>query len=404
MRTRSFAVVSVLALAAGLIYAGPASADHTTPPGPLSPNTETVQTGVQVPLEVPPQWQHITNWPPNPGSDFAFFRRQVGATREIYASMGTLGGGDEAHVGQRIVRLTNTGGNVLDPTWVADHGSANCPGTSSTGNLGLQHDAGAVGAARKTSTPQSISGVQPIQIQLIADATDSTGRCHDSPGGGMEFIDVTNPAQPDEIHMTRHFGTTHTLTVDDTRPWLVYNGNANFSGANFIDVVDTRTCLNLGSRTMAEKRALCRPKVYRIPQAPEWTYQRNFYNGGGAIDPTFGSAACHDIISKGTRLYCAGVRASFILETANLTDENGNVRGTPLPCPVVAGTSTTAMVTNCSAFGQDPSNSSARSTMRAWTARRRPRRGTPAVTATTCGDRIRTSPSPTRPSRRTTVG
>jgi hypothetical protein len=353
MRRRSLPIVFVLTLTAGLIASltSPASADHTTPPGPLAANTETTQTGVQVPLEVPPRWQHITNWPANPGSDLALFRRQVGATREIYASMGTLGGGDEQHVGQRIVRLTSNGGNVLDPTWVADHGSANCPGTGSTGNLGLQHDAAAVGMARRTSASQSITGVQPVQIQLIADATDASGRCHDSGGGGLELIDVTNPAFPKEIGLTRHAGTTHTTTTDDMRPWIVYSSNSDFSGRPWIDVVDTRTCLNLGTRTIAEKRALCRPQVYRIPFQPEWTYQRNYYNGGGAIDPTFGSAACHDITSVGTRLYCAAIRATLVLDVANLTDENGNIRGTQMPCPVVAGTSTTAMVVNCAGQG-----------------------------------------------------
>ncbi len=265
MRIRSFAVASVFMLAAAVASAGPASADHTTPPGPLAPNTETSgHVGVQVPLTVPPAWQHLSNFPPNPASDTAIFRRKVGATREIYASHGTLGGGDEGHVGQRIIRLTSNGGNVVDPAWVADHGSANCSGIFSTGNTGLQHDAAAVGSFRRTSAPGSIAGVQQLDIQLIADASDDIGRCHDMGGGGMEFIDITNPAQPKELHMTRHNFATHTHTTDALRPWIVYNSNSEFSGANWIDVVDTRTCLNLGSRTIAEKRALCRPKVYRI--------------------------------------------------------------------------------------------------------------------------------------------
>lgn len=350
MRRGSLPIVIVLTLTAGLIVSltGPASADHTTPPGPLSPNTETVQAGVQLGSGT---WQHLSNFPPNPGSDTAIFRRKVGSTREIYASHGTLGGGDEGHVGQRIIRLTSNGGNVVDPTWIADHGSANCAGTSSTGNTGLQHDAAALGTFRKTSAPISIPGAEILDIQLIADATDATGRCHDTAGGGMEFIDVTNPTQPKELHLTRHNGTTHTHTTDAIRPWIIYSSNSNFSGANWIDVVDTRTCLNLGTMTLADKRAACRPKVYRIPQAPEWTYQRNFYNGGGAIDPTQGSGACHDITAIGTRLYCAAIKASFILDVSNLTDADGNIRGTQLPCPIVAGTNTTAMVTNCAAQG-----------------------------------------------------
>jgi hypothetical protein len=352
MRIRLLPVVFVLTLTAGLIASlGPvASADHLSPPGPFSPTTESTQAGAPFGTGT---WTHITNFPPNPGSDFALFR---GRDREIYASSGTLGGGDEGHVGQRITRLTNNQGNVVNPTWVADHGSANCSGAGNTGNLGLQHDAAAAGAFRTTSRPTSIPGVQTLDTQLIIDATDATGRCHDTPGGGLELIDITDRSQPREIHLTRHNGTSHTVTVDATRPYIVYNSNSNFgsstSSQNWIDVLDVRTCLNLGNAPIAQKRAACRPLVYRIPFQPSWTYQRNFHNGSGAIDSTSGSAACHDITAVGTRLYCAAIRATLILDVANLTDENGNIRGTPMPCPVVAGTSTTAMVTNCS--GQGP--------------------------------------------------
>jgi hypothetical protein len=356
MRRRSSSVALVFTLAAGLITAlgPPASADHTTPQPPLSPNNETTQVGVGFGIggvpALPGTWTHVTNFPPNPGSDFALFTRVVGATRELYASSGTLGGGDDAHVGQRITRLTSNNQTVVDPTWIADHGSANCPGTSSTGNLGLQHDAAVAGAPRRTSRIQSIP--RPIEMDLLIDATDANGRCHDSMGGGLELIDITNPSQPKEIHLIRHAGTSHTVTVDARRPWIVYNSTSDFAGRPWIDVLDVRTCVNLSTRTLAEKRAACRPKVFRMPFQPSWTFQRNFYNGGGAIDPTAGSAACHDITAIGTRLYCAAIRASLILDVANLTDANGNIRGTQMPCPIIAtGTMTTAAVTNCSGQG-----------------------------------------------------
>jgi hypothetical protein len=371
MRARSSLFAFVLTVLVGVVTALPAAADHTTPPGPLSSNTETSQAGLAFGIggipAVPNPFTHITNFPANPGSDMIMFRKRVGSTRELYASNGTLGGGDEQHVGQRIIRLTSNGGNTVDPTWIADHGSANCPGTGSTGNTGLQHDATAAGMFRRTSIPTSIPGADTLDIQLILDASDASGRCHDTGGGGLEIIDITTITQPRELHLTRHIGTTHTTTTDALRPWIVYSSNSSFAGHPWIDVLDVRTCLNLGTMSLADKRTACRPKVYRMlfaldptqqpppPGAPvaksAWTYQRNFYDGGGAIDNTQGSSGCHDITAIGSRLYCAGVRASMILDVSNLTDENGNVRGTQMPCPVIAGTSTTAMVTNCSQMG-----------------------------------------------------
>jgi hypothetical protein len=356
MRKGSALFAFVLTLLIGVVTALPAAADHTTPPGPLSSNTETTQAGLQFDANglpaVPQPFTHITNFPANPGSDMILFRKTVGATRELYASNGTLGGGDEQHVGQRIIRLTSNGGNTVDPTWIADHGSANCPGTGSTGNTGLQHDATAAGTFRTTSRPTSIPGVPQLNIQLILDATDASGRCHDSGGGGLEIIDVTNITQPKELHLTRHAGTTHTTTTDALRPWIVYSSNSSFSGQPWIDVLDVRTCLNLGTMSLADKRAACRPKVYRIKFQDSWTYQRNFYNGGGAIDSTQGSSGCHDITAVGSRLYCAAIRASIILDVSNLTDADGNVRGTQMPCPIIAaGTNTTAAITNCAGQG-----------------------------------------------------
>jgi hypothetical protein len=348
MRIRSLAVVFVFTLAAGVLTAlgRTAIADHTTPPGPLSSNTETTQAGLTFGTGT---FAHITNFPPNPGTDMILFNKKVGATTELYASNGTLGGGGAQHVGQRIIRLTNSNGTAVDPTWISDHGSAACGGTS-TGNTGLQHDVTYAGNFRQTSRQQSIPS-RTLVVQLLLDATDSTGRCHDTGGGGLEIIDIADITQPDEIHLTRHAGTTHTTTTDALRPWIVYSSNSTFghqATQNWIDVLDTRTCLGLGGMTQAQKRAACRPKVFRIKFQPEWTYQRNFHNGTGAIDPTSGSSGCHDITAIDSRLYCAALGATIILDVANLTDAAGNIRGTQMPCPVIAGTMTTAMVTDCS--------------------------------------------------------
>lgn len=345
MRTRSITAVSVFALAFGVVAVQPAAADHLAPPGPHSSNTETTEAGLALGAGT---WAHISNFPPNPSTDLKFFREN----REIYASSGTLGQGDEQHVGQRITQLTTGQGAVVNPTWIADHASANCP-TGSTSVTGLQHDAAFAGAFRRTSRPTSIPGTESLDIQLLIDTTDATSRCHDTPGGGLEIIDITNVANPRELHLTRHRGTSHTTTVDATRPYIVYSDSSDFNGNNSLDVVDVRTCLNLGNMSLADKRTACRPLVYRLGFLdPAWTYQRNFHNGSGAIDPgpppNAGPAACHDITAVGTRLYCAGLRATMILDVANLTDPaTGNVRGTPLTCTLVAGTTTAAMVSNC---------------------------------------------------------
>lgn len=349
MRNRVFSLALVLTLSAGLVtvFGSMSVADHKAPPGPFSANTETSgHVGLTFGTGT---WTHISNFPANPGSDFALFRRN----RELYASSGTLGQGDVQHVGQRITQLTTNQGTVVNPTWIADHPSASCATSNPSGTLGLQHDAAAVGMFRRTSRPTSIPGVETLDTQIILDTTDAIGRCHDTGNGGLEIIDITTLTQPKEIHLTRHAGTSHTVTVDATRPYIAYNSNSSGSGQNWLDVLDLRPCLNLGNISLAAKRSACRPKVYRINFEPAWTYQRNFHNGSGAIDPSSGSASCHDITAIGTRLYCAGLKASLILDVANITDANGNILGTQLNCPIIDNP-TTADVTNCGSIGPIP--------------------------------------------------
>jgi hypothetical protein len=86
--------------------------------------------------------------------------------------------------------------------------------------------------------------------------------------------------------------------------------------------------------------------VYRIQFQPEWTQQRD--QNTGQLEP--GSAACHDITYADGRLYCAGINATLILDVTGIVGKSG-IRGTALPCPVIAGTRTGAQVTDCSAMG-----------------------------------------------------
>ncbi len=343
---RSSILLTLLVSASLLSVAAPAEADHTDPNQPLSPTTS---SGPPPGPLGPPltagagEWEFIRNFQANPGTDLEFFTKG----KSIYSSTGTLGQADEGHVGQRILRLTKDG--AVDPQFRADHGSANCATSNPGGTLGLQHDT--------QVTPKS-------SPQLIIDTTDATGRCHDGPGGGLEFIDISKVQrgsfQPREVHLTRHAGTSHTVTVDAERPGIVYNSSAHFGSGStpeaqdaWIDVLDIRSCLGNTSKSLSQKRSLCRPKVFRIPFEPEWSQQLDNppidddANNDGLEDAT--ESSCHDITAKGNRLYCASLSATLIFDVSGLTTSSGAIKGTPLDCTLTTGTQTAAKVTDCSA-------------------------------------------------------
>ena len=312
------------ALALVLVVASAAMADHTNPRG-RSARTRDPGTTTLLPRGEG-TWEFIRNFPPNPGTDLKTFRKNG----RLFAAAGTLGQGDEQHVGQRFIRLVNRKGKVR-PRWVFDHGSADCQ-TDNTGVTSLQHD--------QIVTPKS----NPL---LMLDATDTVGRCHDDGGGGLEIVDISKmhkpKSKPREIHLTRHVGTSHTVTADATRPWIVYNNASQSSGATpWIDVLNLKSCL-IKKGSIKEKRAKCRPEVHRIVMEPEWTRRINAQ--GEQVDNT--EASCHDITAKPGRIYCANLNSTVVLDVKNLTDDKGNVKGTPLNCELADGTLTTAKVTDC---------------------------------------------------------
>lgn len=321
-------VLAVVSATLVVLPAGSAGADHTHP---RVPQASTV--GLP-PLDIITRgqgtWDFIANFPANPGTDLKLFTVKG---KDVYASSGTLGQADAEHVGQRIIRLIR--GGVVAPEWIADHGSAHCT-TNNTSVTGLQHDAAVTG----TNNPQ-----------LLVDSTDAVGRCHDTPGGGLELVDISRISdptfEPRELHLTRHAGTSHTVTVDDKRPHVVYNSSSDFTGRPWIDVLDVRSCMLPDSATLQQKRDACRPAVYRIPFGDDWSRALDVHtNTLNSNQP-----ACHDITSRGTRLYCAGLDATLIFDVAGMFDAAGNIKGTPLPCTVVPGTRTTAMITDCTAAG-----------------------------------------------------
>ena len=317
--------VAVLAMLAVVLGAVPAAADHTNPREPLS-STEDPGT-TELLTRGAGNWRHIRNFPPNPGTDVMTFWKRG----RLFASAGTLGQANGQHVGQRLIMLINKKDKVR-PRWVADHGSANCPTANPGGTTGLQHD--------QIVTPKR-------NPRLLIDTTDATGRCHDPGGGGLEIIDISKlhkkKFKPREIHLTRHAGTSHTVTLDSTRPWIVYNNSSSASGMPWIDVLNIKSCLKKKARGLKEKRQKCRPKVYRIYMRDRWTRR---IDGNG--DPVEGSeSACHDIEARPGRIYCANLNSTVVLNVRNLTRPNGSVRGEPLKCEIVPGTNTGAKVTDC---------------------------------------------------------
>jgi hypothetical protein len=318
-----------------LTLAPPAAADHTNPRTALAPTEGAPTTGI---VRGAGTWTHIDNFPGGAsnaltggGTDLEFFT--PAGSNDIYGAFGTLGQDDVGSIGQRILQLTR--GSTVAPRWVADHGSAHCATSNPGGTTGLQHDSQVATQGK---------------VRLLTDTTDATGRCHDPNGGGIEIIDVTgiaNPSfEPREVHLVRLAGFSHTHTVDVQRPWIVYNSSSDFSGRNWIDVLDIRSCFGSTNWTLAQRRAACRPLVYRIAFQPEWTQQRD--QNTGQLEP--GSAACHDITFAGGRFYCAGVNASLIIDVSGLVDSGGKIRGTAFPCTLASGTRTGAQVTDCSAM------------------------------------------------------
>ncbi|MDQ4094626.1 MAG: hypothetical protein M3174_00245 [Actinomycetota bacterium] len=338
MQRRLFAV-AILTVIGLLGSAAPAGAHHTNPREPVTPLEDPGTTTLLT--EGDGRWRHIRNFPPNPGSDIKFFRKKG----RLFAVSGSLGQGDMSQagdefgplsgvaVGQRFIRLINKKGNIR-PRWVADHGSAACeptPGTASS-TTSLQHD--------QIVTPKR-------NPRLMIDTTDAAGRCHDPGGGGLEIVDISRihkkKFKPREIHLTRHSGTSHTVTLDAKRPWIVYNNSSQSSGMSWIDVLNIKSCLNQKLRGLKAKIRECRPKVFRIYLRPEWS-QRIDANG----DRVEGSeSSCHDITSRGNRIYCANLNSTVVLNVRRLTRPNGAIRGEPLKCDIVKGTDTDAKVTDC---------------------------------------------------------
>jgi hypothetical protein len=319
-------------------------------------------------------WDLIESVPTgNPHTDLDFFT-QGGQT---FASVGTLATGPNGG-GQTIVRLMDAAGKV-DPQFVAGHPSATCISNPDAA-LSLQHD---VEAAPKGNAilNETNASADRTDTQLLVDATDDRGRCHDErdlgllspqPRGGLELIDVTNINKPQEIGLTSHSGEAHTVNVDPKRPHIAYavtsdgvnvtsgvRQNENpASGERFdldgFEVVDMSSCMNFPVGTLiVEKRAECRPEVYRYRYP-----SLDISLGHEEQNTVYG---CHELeVYENDLLSCGSGTAAILFDMSEAFDDMGTPNdysddkpeGTPLPCRVRAAESsdpilTDAKVTDC---------------------------------------------------------
>lgn len=367
------ALSSALLLA---VLAVPAVADHPAPALGVvnAPLGSTANSGGG-------EWELVTTLlTGNPHTDLDFFT-QGG---DLYVSAGTLAMGLNAG-GQTIFRLTRDG--EVDPDVVAFHPSAGCLSIA-TGITGLQHDVEATPKGEVLLNTDWGDLADRRDAQLLIDATDAPGRCHDNanvgegaPRGGLEIIDITDITNPVEIGLTTHIGQAHTVNVDPKRPHIAYavssdsvgittdssdwdgdgdtteeiRTNENPSGGLALDgfeVVDLSSCMDFPPGTSVEaKRDACRPQVYRFRFEMEWT--RGTFDGGAL-------GGCHELeLYPDDTLVCAGLNGTLLLDMSGAFDDMGTPddytddrpRGTPLPCRVRDSTSlltpTGAKVTDC---------------------------------------------------------
>jgi len=288
----------------------------------------------------------------NPHTDLDFFTQGA----NTYASVGTLAVGPNAG-GQSIVQLTE--GDKVDPRLISSQPSASCVSNPAAA-LGLQHDVEATPKGGTLLNSQNPFAVRS-DTQLLLDATDAEGRCHDQgllgieevKQGGLEIVDVTNVGDPVEIGMTSHIGEAHTVNVDPKRPHIAYSvtsdavtvdpqgGRENEIATDSdrfdldgFEVVDFSSCMNFPANTSVEsKRAACAPKVYRY----------RYPTAGMALGHTLKNSVygCHELeIYPDDRITCGAGNALIAFDVSGAFDDMGTPtdysddkpRGTPLPC------------------------------------------------------------------------
>src|SRR5687767_12614975 len=323
--------------------------DHPAPPfAPQAPAQPAFQSGGEG-----AEWELIGSIPTgNPHTDLDFFTQGD----ELFASVGTLAVGPNGG-GQTIVKHVGADGTVA-PEHVANHPSAQC-GSRPDAALGLQHDIEAAPKGDALLNETNDSAVRD-DAQILVDATDQRGRCHDqsplglvnSPRGGLEIIDITDIDNPVEIGLTSHVGEAHTVNVDPKRPHIAYAvtsdavtvsggvrqnevaASADRFDLDGFEVVDMSSCMNFAPGTSADdKRDACQPEVYRyryptLAMSLGHTQQSSVYG-------------CHELeLYEDDRLTCGSGGAAIVLDMSGAFDDNGTPddyaddtpNGTPLAC------------------------------------------------------------------------
>lgn len=395
-RTRSSVLVSALALGVAVSMPGVAVAHKLDHPAPAfsesAPLSSTANSGGKE-----AQWELVGTVPTgNPQTDLDFFT----SGGESYAAVGTLAAGANAG-GQSIIQLTKDG--EVDPSFFSAHPSASCVSNPAAA-LGLQHD---VEVTPKTPGVINNSAQQPpaaASAQLLLDATDAAGRCHDQgalglagpPRGGLEIVDITDVENPVEIGLTSHIGQAHTVNVDPRRPNIAYvvtsdaigvvmndNGTPDDPSDDFrqrnnerdtttatgarnpdvfdldgFEVVDLSSCMTApygtlpAGATVEQKRASCRPETYR------YRYPTLDMSLGHTL--TNDIYGCHELeVYPDDRLTCGSGAALIVLDMSGAFDDNGTPtnflddkpKGQPLECfarPTTSATTKTgASITDC---------------------------------------------------------
>jgi hypothetical protein len=334
------------------------------------------------------RFQLLTSIPTgNPHTDLDFFTKGG----ETYAAVGTLAiGGNQG--GQSIVKLTE--GGQVEPNgrpaarFVTGHPSATCP-TNPSQALNLQHDVEATPKSAGVINNDSYlpaDAAKTGDAQLLVDATDGTGRCHDqgnlglqsAPRGGLELIDITGLGSAGfgtgdnrtrEIALTSHVGESHTVNIDPQRPHIAYsvtsdsvnvsrssdggtpndptddtfvrnNETTQTSNLDGFEVVDMSSCLTppFGTMreglTLAEKRDACRPEVYRY-RYPTLAMSQGHTIKAGSTNGTFG---CHELAPyPGDLLACGSGSAAMLFDMSGAFERDAATgldkpKGTPLDC------------------------------------------------------------------------
>ncbi|MEJ7784578.1 MAG: hypothetical protein WKF96_07225 [Solirubrobacteraceae bacterium] len=389
----------VIALLAVVAVPGAAIADelldHPAPPAQPStaPPSPAFQAGGPN-----AKWESMgTVFTGNPHTDLDYFESKG----ETFAAVGTLAAGANGG-GVTFVKLIGKDGKIA-PQFAKAHPSASCV-TDASRALSLQHDIEATPKPANSLLNTANDKAKLGDAQLILDATDASGRCHDqgiagfamTARGGIEIIDVSEGVdQAKEIGLTRHIGEAHTVNIDPKRPHIAYavtsdsigvdekgvrnneneNGVVNAAGQTStsfgldgFEVVDLSSCMNFPvGTTLAQKRDACRPQVFR------YRYPSAAFAQGFAADDTSdafrGIFGCHELeVYADDRLTCGSGAASILFDMSGAFDDMGTPadftddkpRGTPLPCarrdsstPAGSPFATGAKATDCVTGTQD---------------------------------------------------